>query len=924
MEGEEGDSNNNGMPQEPLSSIRSLNTAYRIGKSVRKPPPPRNASLFGQLPPGARFVPRGSVSISGKRKISHFIPYKDAIMGNKGNTKIPVYLVSAHGSIGRGAPSFKLPDSTFLFFGATPGEEYCVWGPINDKMLIQQHREGDNLRKAVLVDSVSEIPGNVSNPATINHDNLLDRFIRVGKYKKGDVEVPNVECTFHENPSVTNRLGVFNLDQEGLAYEQLVIRNSILPEAEALSKTDWALQEIIDRTYEITGIPRGIFILTICGGSSIRSETRENAMGKPELGAAASLVHIAKTQFSTVNPTLPIREIQAIDSSLIPYSLKIRPKDPTALLTRNSLFQYGRLGTRLENLVPLEQQGHPYWREEIHDVGQMKTTSPLLAALLRGNVTSVEKLINRATINKARIDGLTPIYLASLKGYTEVVKLLLDNHADVNVKLSTNGNTPLFIASENNHTAIVNLLLKIRGIDVNSKNKSDETPLFIASKKGHLDIVKELLIHGASKEDSNDGNTPLMTAMENGHLGVVEMLLIWGAAVNTVGNYGATPLLVASKKGQLEIVRRLLVRGATVNTAMNDGATPLLIASENGHLEIVRELLAWGAAVDAARHDGATPLLIASQEGHSGVMRELLARGAKASFDPMLLLIASNKGQLEVVRELLDRGAAVNAANTDGSTPLLVASRQGHLAVVKMLLDRGAAVEAAENDGVTPLYVASQEDRLEVVHELLARGAAVDAKRNNGTTPLYAASKDGHAKVVHALLGHGAAVDAADNDGWTPLHMAISNQHWNIVGQLLLRGANVNAVTKDDGRTPLHFSCFHGYVDVVRELLDRGAAIDARRDNGATPLFVASLMGHLWVVKLLLQRGANVNIPMKDDHTPLDVAQQKGHTKIIEELLKAGATTSTPMNAGAAKRRTYKRRRTRAGSTKKRRKYTGK
>ena len=848
----------------PPSSVRRPNTSYRTGKSVRKLPPPTNASLFGRLPPGARIVPRESVSVSGQRKITHFVRYKDDIMGHNGKTKIPVYLVSAHGSIGRSAPSFKLPDSTFLFFGSTPGEEYCVWGPVNDRMLIQQHQGGDNLRKAVLVDSVSEIPGNVSNPARINDDNLLDRFIRVGKYKKGDVDVPNLECTFHEHASgVPNRLGVFNLDQEGLTYEQLVIRNSIIPEAEALSKTDWVLQEIIDRTYEITGIPRGIFILTVCGGSSERSETRENAMGKPELGAAASLIHIAKTQFSTVNPTLPIREIQAIDPNLVPYSLKIRPKEPTALLTRNALVQYRHIGTP-PNAWPLAGvEEHPYWVDEIRDAGRIRTTSPLLAALLRGNITSAEKLLRPDTTNRARDDGLTPIYLASLKGYTDFVKLLLHNGAHVNVVLSINGNTPLFIASENNHTGIVNLLLKVPGIDVNSKNNSDETPLFIASQKGHLDIVNELLIHRASTEShSKNGMTPLMTAIENDRSRVVEMLLMSGAAVDAADIYGDTPLSIASRKGQLEVVRRLLARGAAVDTADNKGVTPLNIASRDGHLEVVRELLA--------------------------------------------------------------RGADVNAANTDGITPLIIASWVGHLKVVEILLEQGAKLDAAANDGTTPLYAASQGGHSDVV-ELLARGAAVDTARNDGATPLYAASKDNHMKVVKILLAQGANVNAADNDGWTPLHMAISNQHWNIVGQLLsMKATNVNAATADDGRTPLHFSCFHGYVDIVRELLERGAAIDARRDNGATPLLVATLMGHLWVVKLLLQRGANVNIAMNNGHTPLDVAQQKGHTKIIEELLKAGATTSTPMNAGAAGRRSYKRRRTRTGSTKKRRKYTGK
>ncbi len=63
----------------------------------------------------------------------------------------------------------------------------------------------------------------------------------------------------------------------------------------------------------------------------------------------------------------------------------------------------------------------------------------------------------RADVNKQNKKGETALYWAVLKGYTPVVKILLANDADKNLK-TTDGQTPLDVAKKYGRTEIVSLL----------------------------------------------------------------------------------------------------------------------------------------------------------------------------------------------------------------------------------------------------------------------------------------------------------------------------------------------------------------------------------------------------------------------------------------------------------------------------------
>jgi hypothetical protein len=85
-------------------------------------------------------------------------------------------------------------------------------------------------------------------------------------------------------------------------------------------------------------------------------------------------------------------------------------------------------------------------------------TTPLMAAALRGQVETVELLLDRgAGIDRQNLHGKTALYLAAQNGHAPVVRLLLERGADPRIS-TVNGETPLSYAAGRGDTAVVALL----------------------------------------------------------------------------------------------------------------------------------------------------------------------------------------------------------------------------------------------------------------------------------------------------------------------------------------------------------------------------------------------------------------------------------------------------------------------------------
>lgn len=146
---------------------------------------------------------------------------------------------------------------------------------------------------------------------------------------------------------------------------------------------------------------------------------------------------------------------------------------------------------------------------------------------------------------------------------------------------------------------------------------------------------------------------------------------------------------------------------------------------------------------------------------------------------------------MAAMRVLIAHGADVHAVDDPlttgrGLTPLHLAARGGRAATAALLLDHGANVNAADSNGDTPLHIAVRSNDREMARFLLTRtpGANVDLANRNGDTPLHLAAWAGDVDMVKLLLAHRADPSAKDYHKQTPLDLARQQGH-SAVAKLL-------------------------------------------------------------------------------------------------------------------------------------------
>ena len=208
---------------------------------------------------------------------------------------------------------------------------------------------------------------------------------------------------------------------------------------------------------------------------------------------------------------------------------------------------------------------------------------------------------------------------------------------------------------------------------------------------------------------------------------------------------------------------------------------------------ILRDPSLSDESVDALTN-GKTALYAAALQGHSEICHQLLLAGASPLFavkgGTTCVTAATRSGSAACVTAIVKHHtcnkALINAADSDGYTPIMVAAMKGALDCAAVLLKEGANADAQKRDGTTALYLAVSNGHQHCAQALVDAGANVDVRRKDGANALVIAATMGRNKCVQLLLEAGCPLDAADEDG-TAIENARMQGHRDC--ELLLREA---------------------------------------------------------------------------------------------------------------------------------------
>ncbi|MBV8801725.1 MAG: ankyrin repeat domain-containing protein, partial [Gammaproteobacteria bacterium] len=351
-------------------------------------------------------------------------------------------------------------------------------------------------------------------------------------------------------------------------------------------------------------------------------------------------------------------------------------------------------------------------------------------AVSKNNIRIVKTLLKKKeiNINKKNINGITPLMYACKAGHLELLNILLEAEADINL-LDYKENGILNWAVINGHVKVVEVLLKQKRINLNQQNREGLSPLMEASIKGDLHMVNILLKAGAVVNLlDNEGNNSLFHAINNGHIQIAEVLINQKVIhLNHQNNQKITSLMLACYKNNIEIVKCLLNAGADFKLRDNEKTTAYDLTDNTAikdliDLQKMKELSFFGIIrtkklkqfkninINCRNENSETLLIAAAKAGRADNVSVLLKAGANVNLVDFnqdgALSWAADKGHNQVIEVLLEqKDINLNQANRQGSTPLMEACKKGHVGIAITLINAGANITLKNTKNETALQL---------------------------------------------------------------------------------------------------------------------------------------------------------------------------------------------------------------------------
>lgn len=398
---------------------------------------------------------------------------------------------------------------------------------------------------------------------------------------------------------------------------------------------------------------------------------------------------------------------------------------------------------RMADLVP-EEESHA-------------RRNALLVATELGLYRAVEWLIDKGTDIEVHNGSDNALCIAAACGYSEIIKLLLERGA----RLDILGASALYQAVFAGHETSVALLVDA-GVDIDTSSVRGASALITAVQRGNPQLVKLLLEKGASpKMRKSCIATSFGLALLYGEKDIISILMDYDVDFTAKDEYhNCTPLENAFASLDVSVVR-LLSKNVAALGDMDSKNKALLSTCYGRDVELIRLALSLGADVNTV--------------GPYGCPIHLACRS---------MIFDINKPPSVA-------GANVNASNPAGY-PLQPARRPSILDIVTLLVNAGADVNAFSPVGY-PLQSACRHADLPVVEHLMQKGANVNIARGKQGTILEEVVVRADEDMVKTIIAYGADLSLYGKYGGILHATLLKSSNPGLIALLLRSGADVNA-----------------------------------------------------------------------------------------------------------------------------------
>jgi ankyrin repeat protein len=417
---------------------------------------------------------------------------------------------------------------------------------------------------------------------------------------------------------------------------------------------------------------------------------------------------------------------------------------------------------------------------------------PALMVAIRQGSAEIAKTIMKNPNVTVDIDiqdsqGNTALSLAALVDLGDIIDILLDSHAKMDLTDIIGGRSAMVMAAQKNHYSIVSRLLN-HGADPNlPKEIRGRTPALIAADD-QLGCIETLRVLIDNKADlscvDEDGRTLMHCAAEYGHVDILELLKEHGLNLNSPCLYGMTPLHSACRMGEDDAAEFLIDNGADYAAKDKFERTPFMVAWQYGNMYLMNVLRDKGSnrEIDAAHNiqlEGLPVWSLVTLCRLDLITGSSMANTGKLDFsvkEPVTENTAlhcainncATRPGWPILEELLNADAKyINEPNRGKKTPLHLAVTKGCLECTQMLLKFKPNLELVDRYGDTPLKIACSKDYLDIAVTLVEAGANLRDAKFAMQKLLFAAIDFQSVKAVQNLMMAGADRMAQDAYGRT-------------------------------------------------------------------------------------------------------------------------------------------------------------